>query len=481
MAKKPTQTNRNSSPGNLSFDVQSFVESVYNDDYLLVVGTGVILNRALFPETGGDINQYIINEINNERSNSQVGFSNHNSLTEVFLGTKRNEVDPVYQLLAEDFEYQLDEISPELTDMLRTRLFRFVMTTTIDGYLETLMRDIWGDELRVVNIEDVQSVNDFNNVLKSRRNNKYTQPTLIYAFGKVVSGRPKPRRFVETDTDAIRIIEKWMKLDNGNDGTVPFLKSKRIIALGCKYDDWYFRFFWYILTRSFSDEERSAELPASDNLAMLIDSGNNSELQLKKYMQRIGVCIHEDVWGFMKYITYILTSTDNDSPCRRLVLDKRREGGIFISYKSCDVAAASDLFFKLSRNERLRVWFDNVSLKGGDDYNAVIDDAINKALIVITVLSPSIAQELEKSGADIDTYYSKEWRIAANDNDRIIIPVAVGGYDLRGRSQQIFEKIIGRSLSGIDLTGSPISANDDELAGIAKLIESINNYLGIES
>ena len=178
MAKKPTQTNRNSSPGNLSFDVQSFVESVYNDDYLLVVGTGVILNRALFPETGGDINQYIINEINNERNNSQVGFSNHNSLTEVFLGTKRNEVDPVYQLLAEDFEYQLDEISPELTDMLRTRLFRFVMTTTIDGYLETLMRDIWGDELRVVNIEDVQSVNDFNNVLKSRRNNKYTQPTL---------------------------------------------------------------------------------------------------------------------------------------------------------------------------------------------------------------------------------------------------------------------------------------------------------------
>ena len=214
---------------------------------------------------------------------------------------------------------------------------------------------------------------------------------------------------------------------------------------------------------------------------MLIDSGNNSELQLKNYLQRIGVCIHEDVWGFMDYITYILTSTENDSPCRRIVLAKRREGGIFISYKSCDIAAASDLFFKLSRDERLSVWFDNVSLRGGDDYNSVIYDAINKSRIVIPILSPAIAKELEELGTDIDTYYSREWRMAANNADCVIMPVAIGDYNLRAAYQQTFEKIIGRNLSGIDLTKQSALSDSDERVGIAKLIESINIHLGLES
>jgi len=89
--------------------------------------------------------------------------------------------------------------------LLRTRLFKFVVTTTIDHYLETLLRDIWGEELRIVNIEDHRSITDFNSVY----DDKYKQPTLFYIFGKVrKKDGANPRHFVEIDEDAIKCIEK---------------------------------------------------------------------------------------------------------------------------------------------------------------------------------------------------------------------------------------------------------------------------------
>lgn len=42
---------------------QQFISGIFNNEYILVVGSGVILDREQFPNTGGDINQHIINEI----------------------------------------------------------------------------------------------------------------------------------------------------------------------------------------------------------------------------------------------------------------------------------------------------------------------------------------------------------------------------------------------------------------------------------
>lgn len=226
MARKPSEsdTGRNSKldDQSLFFDEQRFVDGVFNDDYVLVVGNGVILdvNQKTFKDTGGDINQYILDEINKDRRKTRYGFVDHENFTEVFRGTPPAEPDPIYKLLTDDFSYDLSDISPELTQLLRTKLFKCVLTTCIDSYLETLMFDIWGEDLLVVNISDNQSLKDFQDALKQSRGNKYSRPTLFYVFGKVIKGRPKPRGFVETDVDAIKIIEKWMLLDTNY--IVPF-------------------------------------------------------------------------------------------------------------------------------------------------------------------------------------------------------------------------------------------------------------------
>ena len=458
------------------------MDGVFNDEYILVVGSGVVLDRQQFPHSRGDINQYIIDEINHDRRQVRAEFVDYKNFTNVFRDTPLDEVDPIYSLLADDYDYALSDISPELTNLLRTKLFKFVLTTTIDGYVEALMRDIWGDELRIVNIADNQSLKDFQDALEKSRVNKYNQPTLFYVFGKVITGRPKPRGYVETDVDAIKVIEKWL-MDVDSKYIVPFLKEKRVLALGCKFDDWYFRFFWYILTRSFNDNDREGSkdidgnLLTSDNLATMFDPESPSDKQLRDYLMRRGVCVHDDVWMFMHHICDLLTATDEESPFRQMILDKRRQGGIFISYKSCDVLAASELFCKLAREKGLNVWFDNASLNVGDDYAHVIQEAIRKARIFIPILSPSIAKELDMQREKIETFYSNEWRWAAQNINLAVFPIAIDGYDLRSETNQLFENLIGRHSTGVDMTQKPNNTQSPEKVGYAKLLDSIMNYL----
>ena len=482
MARKPKGTIRKIRTAERLFDERAFVDGVFNGEYILVVGSGVVLDRQQFPHSGGDMNQYIIDEINHDRRQEQAGFVDHKNFTDVFRGTPLDEVDPIYSLLTDGYDYTLSDMSPELTKLLRTKLFKFVLTTTIDGYVEALMHDIWGDELRIVNISDNQSLKDFQDALEKSRVNKYAQPTLFYAFGKVIPGRPKPRGYVETDVDAIKIIEKWL-MDVDNKYIVPFLKEKRMLALGCKFDDWYFRFFWYILTRGFDDTDRDGSkdidgnLLTSDNLATMFDPDSPSDMQLRDYLIRRGVCMHDDVWAFIDHIHALLTSSDEDSPFHQLILDKRRQGGIFISYKSCDVLAASELFCKLARENGLNVWFDNISLNVGDNYSQIIQESIQKARIFIPILSPSIAEDLDVQGDSVDTFYSDEWRWASQNENLAVFPVAIGGYDLRSATNKVFEKLVGHQSSGVDMTKKPNDMQNPEKVGYAKLLESIINHL----
>ncbi len=484
MARKPKDLNHSQKENNCTFDEKSFVDGVFNNEYILVVGSGVILDRARFPQTDGDINRYILNEINNDRREERADFVNHKNFTDVIRATPSDKQDPIYSLLADGIEYELDDISPELTQLLRSKLFKFVLTTTIDGYVETLMRDIWGDELRIVNISDNQSLKDFQSALETCRVNKYEQPTLFYVFGKVVKGHEKPKGFMETDVDAIRYIEKWMK-DLDNRHIVPFLKKKRMLALGCKFDDWFFPFFWYILSRGFDDAEREGakdtdgSILTRDNLASMFNPDDPADQHLKEYLHRRGVCMHDDVWLFMNHIYNLLTSTELDSPFRQMILEKRRMGEIFISYKSNDVLFASELFCKLAREKRLNVWFDNAELNGGDNYGEIIKEAIRKAKIFIPILSPSISEDMEEKGDSISTFYSNEWRWASENSQLTIMPVSIGGYDLKSPLHQIFKRIVNRKTIGIDMDEKANSFMVNEKTGFAKLLDSIYKQLGV--
>jgi hypothetical protein len=372
-------------------------------------------------------------------------------------------INPVRQLV-ESGEINFDEksVSSELITLLKTRLFTTILTTTTDGYLESALRKIWGKELRVVNIYDKETVDGLQDAIKGcRKGRKYNKPTLIYVFGKMVEDWSMD--YYRTDADAILLIEKWMRMDvEANNEMLEFIKSKRLLALGCKYDNWYFRFFWYVLTGAL-DGNKKFEGPGE--VAFELDADEKSDHKLLQFLDRTNICVLGKAESFIKTITKALTEDSENAPFRQQVIESRRKGGIFISYCSKDALAACQLFFQLCE-KKYDVWLDNARLYGGDNYEEEIADAISSAKIFIALLSPHIADDLENN--DTDHYYNKEWRMAQQFKDKTIVPLAINGYNWRTEYHKSFEDIINNPIHAIDLMDPD---------GFAKLVTSIDEHL----
>lgn len=93
------------------FSQEQFVEDVFNDDYVLVVGSEVIMDRQ--EEPSGDVNQYILRALNSSLGRDYKDFNE--------LVTRSGEgIDAIRNLLnsKEDWSYDLNDVSPELKGLM---------------------------------------------------------------------------------------------------------------------------------------------------------------------------------------------------------------------------------------------------------------------------------------------------------------------------------------------------------------------------
>lgn len=451
------------------FNKKKFIKDVLNERYALVIGNEILLNTKLEPSR--DVHRFFLKKVN-ESSNIEFGSYNEIALD---VSEKKN---PVRQLIENgDVKFNADDVSPYLMDLLRTRLFTTVLTTTTDGYLEAAMRKVWPKEgeLRIVNIYDKDTVDDLQQALKKcRRGMRYNQPTLIYVFGKL-DVEDLAKKYIKTDADAILLIEKWMRMDvESNNEMLDFIRSKRLLALGCKYDNWYFRFFWYVLTGvNKSGDENNYD--GRGEVAFSLDKTDKTEGKLLQFLDRTDICILGDASSFINDITNTLTVDSEDAVFRNQVVEIRRRGGIFISYSNKDALAACQLFFKLCER-KYDVWIDKARLYGGDDYEKDIADAISASKVIITVLSPHVAEDMRKG--DTEHYYNKEWRMAQQFKDKTIIPLAINGYDLRSDyHKDIYESIVNQQVSGVSESMDELKIDLMYSDGFQKLVSSIDKHL----
>ena len=157
----------------LEFNMKDAIGHVFNNEYILIVGSEVILNPNV--NLSGDVSDYLLRHINRKLK------SNYRNFDEV-MQHSANEIDPIRNLLSWDKFKQsmvVGDVSEELQGLLRTKLFKIVVTTTFDSYLEILMRDIWGDRFRIVNIWDATSLACLYERLSQYKEVKdYNEPTL---------------------------------------------------------------------------------------------------------------------------------------------------------------------------------------------------------------------------------------------------------------------------------------------------------------
>lgn len=405
------------------FNWNEFSENCVAAKYVLVVGSQAVLSKEQNKEADGDSTKLLFNITVENLSDNGIhddAASNFTMLGRSVQNLRKWVVDSMKSL---DFkEYFASEIEPTLYDLIATKCFRIIITSSIDPYLEILMEKVWGEgNFNVLNIYGKKK-DLLESELPSGNNINEIRPTLCYAFGKADIEQPH-QNFVLTENDALSTIPKWF--DEGRPhNLLTYINSTgmKVAAVGCKFDDWLFRFFWFIL-RGRIDNLWNGQVAVAFHPE---HDGSLIQYLAKEHIERF-----DDARKFMS------DALPRINEALRIDRLARQQGEIFISYAHEDKYLAIPLFKQLSAGEgrKFKVWIDEKKLDGGAEYDIDIEQAINNCRIFIPILSSQVKYDLENKK---ERYYKDiEWKIAEKrfiETRNIgvrslrIIPIVTGGY-----------------------------------------------------
>ena len=439
----PTKPNERRIRHEGDFTWEQFAKDCLLNKYALVVGSEAILNRDINPEAAGDSTKLLFDEtlyykasldLLEEYPETNQAVS-ENEIMEEFQHLKRRyknfsqldrKVKNIKELVFSVIKNKTDNdganidtlINPLLMQLLQTHCFRIVITTAIDPYLEMAMEKVWGPGgFDVVQIENAQQ--SFKHVAYDEFD--LVRPTLCYLFGKINTKKSlSENKFVLSENDAIAKIATWFESKNNNK-FLTYLHNKRLLSIGSKFDDWMFRFFWYLIRGqigTMDDGQVAVEIKNDDNLV--------------HYLEQERVKVFPDASDFMQRAVAEINAATN------IDLLPRKENGVFICYAHEDRYIALPLFERL-HSASVNVWIDEEKLEGGAEYEQRIRHAINSCKVFMPILSSQVKYDMT-SDKQSERWYYQEWLWAQSRHDEEknisidgqalfkVIPIVVGDY-----------------------------------------------------
>lgn len=385
---------------------------IYQGQYILVLGDDVVLK----PEYGNS-KEYLLKEFMHKNATRNLMTSNQKGLFDSFIKSWKYDVEK--------------EVSPELISLLSTKCFRVVLTTTVDRYIEIIMREIWGDELQVMNIYGENKSNNFD-----PSEFKQISPTLVYVFGKAGTKTD----FALTENDYIKVIQRWLSLKDKDPlyNLINYIQDKnqrrKVLAIGCHFEDWHFRFFWYSIHQDIDNLD-------GDVAISLNTENSESDKKLAQYFKSIRVENQGNSRKFLSKLNMLLN--DPDQNVYQKYLPHLKTGGIFLSYASEDFSIVCQIYSTLA-NAGFSVWFDNKELSAGSIYDTRIANAISECRIFMPVLSGQTKTDITNG---ISRYYKdKEWEAVKDNKNCEIIPVTLFGFNINSDRELLPEIFKSRTV-----------------------------------
>lgn len=260
------------------------------------------------------------------------------------------------------------------------------------------------------------------------------EPFVYALFGKSC---PAPE-FVISEEDLLEWVTALQDPDQRPPQLFDALRGNHLLFIGCDLPDWLVRFF-IRLTR----DNRFSFSRASETLIGLrpIDHVHLMSFfdQFSPKTQRLEldptafIAELESQWQARHAIAASMKPTVALPP-------DVRPGGVFLSYASDDVAAASRLYATLQ--ERLiDTWFDARRLVSGASYDEVIERNIGRCGVFLVVLSEATVARLalwrDRDGyhPEKKPYFLREWELALSRRKLhadalMLMPVRIDAPDL---------------------------------------------------
>lgn len=310
--------------------------------------------------------------------------------------------DEIHSLISDNIENIIDNCAKQndnvlLRKFLSIKYFPFVITTLFDPIVERVMREVYGDKLRVLCFRNDPNKND------DIFNREETQwPTLYYMFGKADGISDS---FVVTDSDMLRFSRAWMlPTDSGSKAKPSVLSSvlskHYLLVLGYDFQDWLFRFFWYAMKNESLGQDKPGMLAHAHDDQGLIEfltrakAFTQVEPELDKFIDRLNEGIRKAEAKMRK-----------ESPNRDIIPEDGTD--VFISYSRGDKEIVEELYSVLI-SKGLHVWYDKQDMHKGIDFMNQIENAIKRSTFFVPVFTDTIIKQ-----ADKEHPYRLEWRYAA--------------------------------------------------------------------
>ena len=408
---------------------RELLDEIDKGNVIPVIGPDLLTEpKVIDPSTGKieNLHQQIISFIakrtgveSNPRTFSQLVFD------ENYLHTVNNNNKEIYSLITQILDNMdiIDEIegnpSKMLMDLLGTRKFPFVITTSFTPVVENAMRKIWGD---------VNVMKFTNNPQDSKPecggdiliDDDLLRPTVYYMFGKYCENQGK---YVVKDSDMMDFCSSWLADHGVPKNLYEALKRKYLLILGNNYSDWLFRFVWYGLRDSPYDMK-------SDYVVK-----ETAEDTFKQFLERLETFFQENP-------SEVIQRIKEDMEARNLKKTaKSYKHDVFISYSRSDSEIATNLYNAL-KDLNLKVWFDNASIEKAADWESSITHGIQDSRLFVPILSKNVEKE-----AIVPHEYRVEWDIAAKLSVKMggrtfIVPFVENGFDFYNHLTQLPEAFV---------------------------------------
>lgn len=417
----------------------SILEGLLREEFVLVIGSETILNRDnTSTQRTGDIMFQIYNKIADEHG---IPIDNR-PLTDhewqVLLSKQKTNSQPIcteaWKNIRSSNEVEIeDSLDTFLMGLRKLNIYPTIFTTCIDDTVEQWITDesFYGDCLEVYNFKKEGDIRRFNQDIKEqKRLNKIGPARLVYLFGKIGDKNTLGHSidYVFSENEALESISEYIKSEKTglNELMTSFFYHKKILSIGCHFDDWRFRFFWYAFRNGVPQLKEGA-------VAYTCEKPDS----LSEYLQHNEVIVELDSRAFMKRLSDLM----NEEDIKTKVLANRvaASNGVFISYASEDFTLAYQLYCYLTEND-INVWMDYSDLHEGDRYNEIIRDSIQKCGVFLPILSDTVRRALENN--ETSRYFVDEWKMAKG---RIVLPVSAGTYSIRESYHKMFRDLVGLS------------------------------------
>lgn len=266
---------------------------------------------------------------------------------------------------------------------------------------------------------------------------KHNEALFLNIGGNFVARNLSISNLCITEDDWVKMICKWVVSIQtyGNTPIVTHLSDSYLLVLGTSLPSWAFRFLWFTLNNPLLKNN----VDMASSISVRPEPHNEHVKRFITSYKSLIISADETAQFLIQFTNRWKEWPDYIRFKEKVAQRKPSKEHIFVSYLSEDRQILEEYLIpileKLQARNGYTFWYDKRSLKGGDDWDACIKDAIKNANCFIPFLTSNTK---EMSHSEAARYLQIEWREALQKNKslskdrkfgtpRFIFPITIGG------------------------------------------------------